>query len=208
MRAGRERAVGCGVHGRRPAPEHPALRARRRRLARGRDRAAVRRDRRRAARRARRRAARSTWSRSTCREAERRRPLRARARRRSTRGASEGDRDREREPALWALEQELHGARRRSGARGAASSRACAWRTTAPGRIRPHERTHPGPEGGPAAPDARHAGQPLPHLQPLPRPRRRGAARRSRGATGDEPFATATDDDGTDNRSGASATRS
>ena len=51
-----------------------------------------------------------------------------------------------------------------------------------PGRIRPHERTHPGPEGGPAAPHARHAGQPLADLLALRRPRatpwpRAGAAR-------------------------------
>ena len=42
-----------------------------------------------------------------------------------------------------------------------------------PGRIRPHERTHPGPEGGPAASHARDAREPLPHLQPLRRPGQR-----------------------------------
>ena len=47
------RPLGCRLHGRGPAAPHPALRARCRRPARGRDRAAVRRDRRRAARGAR-----------------------------------------------------------------------------------------------------------------------------------------------------------
>ena len=69
-----------------------------------------------------------------------------------------------------------------------------------PGRIRPHERTHPGPEGGPAAPDARDAREPLPHLQPLCRSRRRRgrtarAASRSRAVRTRRP----TDDEGTRN---------
>ena len=48
-----------------------------------------------------------------------------------------------------------------------------------PGRVRPHERTHPGPEGGPAAPDARHAGEHLTDLLAVLRPGRRrlGGAR-------------------------------
>ena len=47
-------------------------------------------------------------------------------------------------------------------------------------RPRPHPppRAHaPGPEGGPPSPHARHPGQPLPHLQPLRRPRRGGVER-------------------------------
>ena len=47
-------------------------------------------------------------------------------------------------------------------------------------RPRPHPpaRAHaPGPEGGPAAPHARDAGEPLPDLHPLRRPRRRGVGR-------------------------------
>ena len=70
-----------------------------------------------------------------------------------------------------------------------------------PGRIRPHERTHPGPQGGPAAPDPGHPGQPLPHLLALLRSgrrARRGAAR----AGGATPWAQTTDDDGTVNRLG------
>ena len=85
------------------------------------------------------------------------------------------------EPALWALEQDYTGPDGRRAARATGSSRACAWRTTAPGRIRPHERTHPGPEGGPPAAHAGDAGQPLADLQPLRRPRRaRRGARSSR----------------------------
>ena len=82
----------------------------------------------------------------------------------------------EREPALWVLDQDYTAPDGAQRTRGAASSRACAWRTTAPGRIRPHERTHPGPKEDRLRADARHAGQPLPHLQPVPRPRRRRAA--------------------------------
>ena len=77
-------------------------------------------------------------------------------------------------------------------------------------RPRPHPppRAHPpGPEGGPPAPHARDAGQPLPHLQPLRRPRRRRLERAraptprpSRGARSPTTTAPST-------ASGASATR-
>ena len=40
----------------------------------------------------------------------------------------------------------LHRPRRQRRAPAPASSRACAWRTTAPGASGPHERTHPGPK--------------------------------------------------------------
>ena len=70
-------------------------------------------------------------------------------------------------------------------------------------RPRPHPppRAHPpGPEGGPPAAHARHAGEPLPHLLALRRPRRRRVGRavpphgeRSRGAR-------STDEDGTQHR--------
>ena len=74
------------------------------------------------------------------------------------------------------------------------------------GRIRPHERTHPGP-GGPAAPDARDAREPLADLRPLLRSRRRRARRarglRMRGA----PWGEVTDADGTVNRLWRCATR-
>ena len=72
--------------------------------------------------------------------------------------------------------------------RGAGSSAACGSRTTAPGRIRPHERTHPGPEGGPAAPDARDAGEPLPDLLALLRPGRRRVGRARRRSPSGEPW--------------------
>ena len=53
---------------------------------------------------------------------------------------------REDEPAIWALRQDYTAPGRQPALAAPASSRACAWRTTAPGRIRPHERTHPGPK--------------------------------------------------------------
>ena len=68
--------------------------------------------------------------------------------------------------------------------------------TTAPGLVRPHERTQPGPEGGPPAPHPRHPPQPLADL--LPARRRRLAPRRAR--TRGEPWGEVTDDDGTDHR--------
>ena len=63
----------------------------------------------------------------------------------------------------------------------------------------PAARAHPpGPEGGPAQTHARDAREPLPHLQPLPRSRRRGPETLGQ-ATDGEPFAEATDDEGTRN---------
>ena len=50
------------------------------------------------------------------------------------------------EPALWALTQDYTGPRRRRARRGAASSRGSRVEDYGPGRIRPHERTHPGPK--------------------------------------------------------------
>ena len=87
---------------------------------------------------------------------------------------------RESEPAFWALQQDYTAPDGSARSAAAASSRACAWRTTGPGRIRPHERTHPGPEGGPAGAHPRHARQPLPHLQPVPDPENAAGDGRSR----------------------------
>ena len=64
----------------------------------------------------------------------------------------------------------------------------------------PAARAHPSrAQGGPAQAHARHARQPLPHLQPLPRPRAAPPRRRSRRRPSGEPFAEATDDEGTRN---------
>ena len=53
---------------------------------------------------------------------------------------------RDAEPALWALEQDCTPARTGARARATASSRRVRVEDYGPGRIRPHERTHPGPK--------------------------------------------------------------
>ena len=100
----------------------------------------------------------------------------------------------EEEPALWALRQKY------TGPDGSARTRDGLFARVrvedyGPGRIRPHERTHPGPKEDRLR-LAGHAREPVPHLQPLRRPgwRRR---RSPRGATAGEPFASATDHEGT-----------
>ena len=152
--------------------------------ARGRDRASLRRDRCRAARRAggaeplqRRRDRPPAELRGRGRHARRLAPgRRARARGRARRlGAAPG----------------LHGAGRQH------PHAHRVLRARARGRVRggphPSARAHPpGAEGGPAQAHARDAREPVPHLQPLPRPRRRGhgdARQAGRGAVrlGDRP---------------------
>ena len=105
---------------------------------------------------------------------------------------------REDEPAVWVLRQDYEApdGRRRTRTGVLARVRVDEY---GPGRIRPHERTHPGPEGGPPQAHARHAHQPVPHLQPVPRPRRRAPGRAMEQIAAGEPFASAADLDGTDN---------
>ena len=90
---------------------------------------------------------------------------------------------RDAEPALWAHSRTTP-APTASRARGGASSAGCAIEDYGAGRMRPHERTHPGPEGGPAAPDPRHPREHLADLLALLRPGRRAweALGRRRGA--------------------------
>ena len=134
------------------------------------------------------------------RGARRRRPLRSTRTRRSRPGASRAVIvASESEPAFWALEQDYTAPDGSPRSAGAASSRACASRTTGPGRIRPHERTHPGPkEDRLRLTRATRANlSPIFSLFPDPeRPRRRG---RSRPWPAGEPFARADDHEGTQN---------
>ena len=105
---------------------------------------------------------------------------------------------REREPALWAMTQDYTGPDGRA-TRATGSSAACAWRTTAPGRIRPHERTHPGPKED----RLRLTRATRTNLSPIfslfadPGDEAWAALE---PATSDEPFGTATDADGTVNK--------
>ena len=77
------------------------------------------------------------------------------------------------EPAIWALRQDY------TAPDGSDPLAQRVLRARARGGLRrgpdPAARAHPsGPEGGPAQAHARDAREPLPHLQPLPRSRRRG----------------------------------
>ena len=107
----------------------------------------------------------------------RRRPRPLRPRRRAVRPlAGRGDpRPRPRARAVGARPG-LHGPRRqRLHAQGLLRPRA--RRGLRPGPHPPPRAHPPGPEGGPPAAHPRDAGQPLPHLQPLRRPRRRRLGR-------------------------------
>ncbi len=75
-----------------------------------------------------------------------------------------------------------------------------------PGRIRPHERTHPGPREDRLRLTRATRGQPLPHLLAVLRPVRAPSPTALRRAGGDAVWAQTTDDDGTVNRSGGSTT--
>ena len=173
-----------------------------------RDRAALRRDRRRAARRAAWRRARSTSSRSTCPSAERRRPLRARRRRLCEAWRQQGVLVQRARARDLGAAPGLHGARRQRPHAHAASSRACAWRTTAPGRIRPHERTHPGPKEDRLSLTRATRANLSPIFSLFPDPERRGldGARAGDRAASRSPRPPT--HEGTRNRSGAWPTRS
>jgi uncharacterized protein (DUF1015 family) len=105
---------------------------------------------------------------------------------------------REREPALWALQQDFtapDGSRR--------SRRGFFARVRVEeygeGRIRPHERTHPGPREDRLRLTRATRANLSPIFSLFPDPD--GAATRAlEGATAEDPFGTATDADGTDNR--------
>ena len=80
---------------------------------------------------------------------------------------------RDAEPALWALAQTYVGPDGQERTRNGFLARVRV-EDYGPGRIRPHERTHPGPKEDRLRPHARDAGQPLADLLALLRPRRRG----------------------------------
>ncbi len=86
------------------------------------------------------------------------------------------------EDALWVLEQEYVGPDGQTRTRRGFLARV-GIEEYGPGRIRPHERTHPGPKEDRLQAHPRHAREPLPDLLALRRPRRRGAngARRRQG---------------------------
>ena len=162
---------------------------------------ALRRDRRRQRGRAARRARRTTSSRSTCPRTPAAATATSTPRGRSRRGAARASSPRTTSRRSGRSSQDY------TGPDGSAHTRRgllCRVRVTeyGPGLIRPHERTQPGPEGGPPAADPRHAAQPLAHLLPAPR-RRLERARRPRPG---EPWAEVTDADGTPTASGASPT--
>jgi uncharacterized protein (DUF1015 family) len=105
---------------------------------------------------------------------------------------------REREPALWVLTQDYTGPDGRPYTRHGFFARVRV-EDYGPGRIRPHERTHPGPrEDRLRLTRATRANlSPIFSLYPDPE----GAAWSVlEGATGEEPFATVADSDGTVNR--------
>ena len=101
----------------------------------------------------------------------------------------------DREPALWALAQEYTGP---DGARHTRRGFLCRVRVTeyGPGRVRPHERTQPGPKEDRLrlTQATRHNLSPIFSLHPG------NAWRHLEGHTRGEPWAEATDDDGTVNR--------
>ncbi len=76
---------------------------------------------------------------------------------------------RDSEPAIWAHAQEYAGP---DGRRLTRRGFFCRVRIEeyGPGRVRPHERTHPGPEGGPLTSHARDAREHFPDLLALLRP--------------------------------------
>ena len=116
-----------------------------------------------------------------------------------TRWNDEGIVVRDEKPALWALAQDY------TGPDGAAAHpprrlRARARRGLRP-RPDPPARAHaPRSEGGPAAAHARHAREPLPHLQPLRRPGRTPPGARCEPHLNGDPWGEVTDEDGTVHR--------
>ena len=172
--------------GRGPTAPRPPLRPRQGRLARRRRRAALRRDRRRRSGPSCSRARPTTWSRSTCRNRTADGPQRAEAtptstrRRRSRPGSRRARSSHDAEPAIWALTRTTPAPTASAHTRRGILARVRVEDYGA-GPIRPHERTQPGPEGGPAAADPRHPPQPLADL--LAQHRGRLAAGRAGAST-------------------------
>ena len=130
----------------------------------------------------------------------RRRAIRTSKRRTCSRsGAARAWSSSDQEPALWTLEQDYTGPDGQASARAAASSPACASRSTAPGRIRPHERTHPGPKEDRLRLTRATKANLSPIFSLFSDPDRRGLARAGAVHRG-RPWGEATDDDGTVNR--------
>ena len=91
--------------------------------------------------------------------------------RRSRPGRSQGVLTADREPAIWAADPGVHGARRQRRGRGAGSSPGCASTDYGPGRVRPHERTQPGPKEDRLRLTRATAPQPVADLRASPRRR-------------------------------------
>ena len=102
-------------------------------------------------------------------------------------------------PALWAHTQDYTGP---DGQRRTRRGFFCRVRIEeyGAGRVRPHERTHPGPEGGPPAPDARDAREPLADLLAVLRPAQAPPGGALEPATAAPPWGEVTDADGTVHR--------
>ena len=108
---------------------------------------------------------------------------------------------REREPAIWAPAPGLHGPRRRRYTRHGFFARVRV-EDYGPGRIRPHERTHPGPKEDRLNLTRATRANLSPIFSLFPDPT--GAAWSAlEPSTQGEPFGETRDDDGTRNRSGA-----
>jgi uncharacterized protein (DUF1015 family) len=104
---------------------------------------------------------------------------------------------REREPALWALQQDFTGPDGSSRTRRGFFARVRVEEYGA-GRIRPHERTHPGPKEDRLRLTRATRANLSPIFSLFPDPDR-AAGELLEQVTGDAPFATATDSDGTRN---------
>ena len=120
----------------------------------------------------------TTSSRSTCRRPAGGDPYAHAAAHARAPGATRASSSHDDEPALWALEQDYTGPDGRRRTRHGLFARVRV-EDYGPGRIRPHERTHPGPEGGPAAAHARDAREPLADLLALRRRRLDARSRRT-----------------------------
>ena len=103
------------------------------------------------------------------------------------------------EPALWALDAGLHRPRRRSAAPAAASSARVRVEDYGAGRIRPHERTHPGPKEDRLRLTRATRANLSPIFSLYDDPAARRGARSRRHATA-PPWGEVTDDDGTVHR--------
>ena len=112
---------------------------------------------------------------------------------------AEGAVVRDEEPALWALTQFYVAP---DGGKHVRRGFFCRVRVEdyGPGRIRPHERTHPGPQGGPPAADPRDARRTSPPSSPCTPTPSRAAWRALEPWLDGRPWGEQTDDDGTVNR--------